>query len=77
MKPQLDYSITLPHHDDAEAKMEVSITNYQDDPVMTVEVDKKRISLTRAEIELLHQIFILYDRAQAAMITVDDTEKVP
>jgi hypothetical protein len=67
MKTHLDYSITLPHHDDTEATMNVSITNYQDGAVMSVEVEKKRITLNRAEVDQLRQIFIRYEKAQDTM----------
>ena len=67
MKTHLDYSTKLPHHEDTEATMDVSITNYQDGPVMSVEVEKKRVTLNRAEIDQLRQIFIRYEKAQAVL----------
>ena len=65
MKTHLDYSITLPHHEDSEATMEVSISGYTcDGPKMSVKVDGQRITLTSDEVIELAGVFSKYLRAQ-------------
>ncbi len=67
MKDALDFSTEIPHHEDIEAKMDVSITNYQDHNVMDIKVNDKRVSLTKKELETLLAIFNKYDEAQKIM----------
>lgn len=62
----LDFTCTIPHHEDSEARLKVSITNYRSEgDVMSVEdSNSKRISLTREEIASLAAIFDRYKKAK-------------
>lgn len=68
MKNNLDYSTTIPHHDDPEAAMDVSITAYEDGPIVFIKLNNnEHINLNRTEIETLLALLDLYDNAQKIM----------
>lgn len=68
MKTHLDFTVDIPNpSDDAEATMQVSITNYTDGPVMTIVQDTKRVRFNKVEIRELLSIFNRYEQAQAIL----------
>ena len=68
MKTQLDFCTTIPNlSSNPEDTMVVSITNYSDGPIMSVTQDSRRITLNRAEITQLLDVFNKYEMAQAVL----------
>ena len=62
----LDFSCTIPHHEDSEARLKVGITNYgSDGDVMSIEDGNgKRLRLTNSELNELRSIFDRYIKAK-------------
>lgn len=68
MKDSLVYTTEIPHHDDEDAVLKVSITNYADGPIMfLLSEDNQRISLNRAEINQLSEIMSKYENAKTIL----------
>jgi hypothetical protein len=68
MKTNLDYSTTIPHHEDSEAVLKVSITNYEDGARMYVTGEEKQcIVFTREELSTLLEIMLRYHDAKQVL----------
>lgn len=65
MKDNLDFSTRIAHHDDPEAYLDVSITNYQDGARMSITTSgKQRVTINKAELIQLSNILNRYEEAE-------------
>lgn len=65
MKTNLDYSTEIQYHEDSEAVLKVSITNYEDGARMYVTNEEKAcIVFTREELSTLLAIMLKYNNAK-------------
>jgi hypothetical protein len=66
MKDNLDYSTEIPHlSEDTDAKLKVSVTNYEDGPKLTVHLPLgyQQLNLSKDEIQQLREILFRYELA--------------
>lgn len=63
-----EFQTTLPHHEDSEAVMKVSVeVGHDQETLVTVEVEKHRVTLTRAEIRKIYDIAEAFDTCKYKM----------
>lgn len=68
MRDNLDFSTRISHHEDTEAYLDVSITNYQEGArVSILTCDKQRVTLNREELLRITAILNAYEQAETIM----------